>query len=232
MNHKFIFWCILFGIFHLPTFLSGQSVCGTFTVTPGTGTIKFTGTGTILKSALVIGGIEQKPLCQPCAINILYAVPTGSIQVKIYSGLATAPTTCTTLAMTITNAAPMQWLSSSTHTGTIYRTGDVNVDGIIKAKRVSVKLDVFADYVFDKNYHLMPLNDLEKFIQKNKHLPNIPSEKEMTKTEVSLNELAVKQMEKIEELTLYILQLNKRLESLEQENECLKAKEKNNHPKN
>ncbi len=68
----------------------------------------------------------------------------------------------------------------------------------------------FPDYVFSDKYNLMPLGDLGKYIKLNSHLPNIPSAKEIAdKGSVPVGELQIKMLEKIEELTLYMLQLQK-----------------------
>lgn len=88
----------------------------------------------------------------------------------------------------------------------------------ILAERVRVALmssDKWADYVFDKNYRLMPLNEVEAFIQKNSHLPNVPSAEEVAKGGIDIAEMSAKQMEKIEELTLYMIEANKKIERLE-----------------
>lgn len=95
--------------------------------------------------------------------------------------------------------------------------------GHVYATEFTVKLKgAFPDYVFANNYTLMPLDDLDNFIKNNKHLPNIPNAKEVKENGLSIGEMQTKQMEKIEELTLYILELNKRLTSLEEENKNLK----------
>ena len=71
----------------------------------------------------------------------------------------------------------------------------------------------WADYVFKKDYKLMPLEELEKFVATNNHLPNIPSAQEVTQKGLDLGSVQAKQMEKIEELTLYIIELNKKIET-------------------
>lgn len=73
----------------------------------------------------------------------------------------------------------------------------------------------WADYVFSPNYTLMNLSDIERFVEKNKHLPNIPSAKEVSEKGIDVWEMNNKLLEKVEELTLYIIDLNKRLETLE-----------------
>lgn len=73
----------------------------------------------------------------------------------------------------------------------------------------------WADYVFEDNYNLKPLSEVESFIEANGHLPNVPSAKEVEVEGISVGEMAKIQQEKIEELTLYIIELNKKLEILE-----------------
>ncbi len=84
------------------------------------------------------------------------------------------------------------------------------VDGKIGAREIKVTLGSFADYVFDKTYKLRSLYDLDKFIQMNKHLPGIPTAKEVEENGgVELGKMNVKLLEKVEELTLYVIQLKK-----------------------
>ncbi len=98
----------------------------------------------------------------------------------------------------------------------------IEVSELLYSKEVRVKLPPFPDYVFEKSYTLMPLKVLEEYINANKRLPNMPSAEEVEADGGNIGELQVKQMEKIEELTLYILEMNKRLEKLEAENKLLK----------
>ena len=89
--------------------------------------------------------------------------------------------------------------------------------GILTEKlKVGIKSGAnWSDYVFSKNYKLIPLEELERFVQKNKHLPNIPSGDEMVKDGLDVAAMDAKLLEKIEELTLYIIDLNKRLSRFE-----------------
>ncbi|MCD4793544.1 MAG: hypothetical protein K8R54_09945 [Bacteroidales bacterium] len=75
----------------------------------------------------------------------------------------------------------------------------------------------WGDYVFDKDYKLMPLYKLEKFIKNYKHLPGIPSAKDIKEKGLNLADTDAAQMVKIEELTLYIIEQNKRIEKLEKQ---------------
>lgn len=97
-------------------------------------------------------------------------------------------------------------------------------DGIITEKvKVAVRnLTDWADYVFEPTYSLMPLNDVEKFVKENKHLPNVPSADEMVEKGVEVGQTSKMFMEKIEELTLYMIELKKEIEALKAENTRLK----------
>lgn len=74
----------------------------------------------------------------------------------------------------------------------------------------------WADYVFSQNYKLTSLEELEMYVQKNKHLPNIPSGDEMVKGGLDVAEMDAKLLEKIEELTLYVIDLNKQIKALKE----------------
>ncbi|MDT8413622.1 MAG: hypothetical protein RQ875_14240 [Vicingaceae bacterium] len=89
--------------------------------------------------------------------------------------------------------------------------------GGVFCSEITVQVAPFPDYVFHTDYDLMTLQELEKYIAENKHLPNIPTAKEVEEQGLSLGDMQVKQMEKIEELTLYIIALEKRIKELESE---------------
>lgn len=96
--------------------------------------------------------------------------------------------------------------------------GVVRIPGTLKAGEVQVKSNVWADYVFEDDYQLASLGDLRSYIEENNHLPNIPTSEDVKKKGISIAEISAKQMAKIEELTLYILQLDERVNKLENEN--------------
>jgi hypothetical protein len=99
------------------------------------------------------------------------------------------------------------------------------VDGRVICTEVMVRLvNNWPDYVFQHNYKLAPLGEVESFIEKNKHLPGIPSAAKLEKEGLSLGEMQKLQMQKIEELTLYIIDINRQLQTVKQENQQLKAK--------
>lgn len=94
--------------------------------------------------------------------------------------------------------------------------------GLLRSRHVRVNQDNWADYVFDDCYELMPLNEVEKYIDKHGHLPNTPSADEVNSEGQDLGELQNMQMEKIEELFLYVIELEKKVVALEAEVESLK----------
>ncbi len=95
----------------------------------------------------------------------------------------------------------------------------LTVRGGIHARSVVVDLvGPLADYVFEPDYNLMPLNEVESFVKKNKHLPSIPSAKDVeNKGGVNIGEMQNKLLEKIEELTLYVIQQQKEIDALKEE---------------
>ncbi|WP_445458160.1 hypothetical protein [Flavobacterium sp. HNIBRBA15423] len=77
----------------------------------------------------------------------------------------------------------------------------------------------WADYVFKTDYDLLSITELEKYIDEKGHLPNIPSAEEVVKEGIDLGAMDAKLLEKIEELTLYIIKLNKEIEKLKSNND-------------
>ena len=90
--------------------------------------------------------------------------------------------------------------------------------GGILTQRIKVALPSdptnWSDFVFDEDYELMPLRDVEKYIAKNKHLPEIPSTAEVHKEGLDLAQMDAKLLQKIEELTLYVIQQQKEIEEM------------------
>lgn len=88
------------------------------------------------------------------------------------------------------------------------------------AKKVTINAG--SDFVFDRTYELMPLEDVEIYINENKHLPDIQSAKEMEENGIELGKMDMKLLQKLEELTLYLISLKKEIEALKEENKTLK----------
>ncbi len=105
----------------------------------------------------------------------------------------------------------------------------LTVEGKIGAREIVVTKASWSDYVFEDSYKLRPLSAVEKYIEKNKHLPDIPSEKEIKEKGLAMAEMMALQMKKIEELTLYMIEMKKesvkmndKHSKLEKENQELK----------
>ncbi|KAB8153043.1 hypothetical protein EZY14_011735 [Kordia sp. TARA_039_SRF] len=90
----------------------------------------------------------------------------------------------------------------------------------IRTQKIKVDLaaGVWADYVFEKDYDLKPLEEVEAFINANGHLPNVPTASEIEKEGLNLGEMDAKLLEKIEELTLYVIELKKEINELKSKN--------------
>lgn len=100
----------------------------------------------------------------------------------------------------------------------------LSVDGKIIAEEMRIQNSTnWPDYVFADHYHLMPLDELKKSIEVNKHLPNIPSAASVTHDGILVGDMQKKMTEKIEELTLYILDLNEMNKNQQAEIDQLKT---------
>jgi hypothetical protein len=101
--------------------------------------------------------------------------------------------------------------------GVFPSTYKLEVNGTMRAKEVIVETG-WADYVFAKNYKLPSIYDMEKYINANQHLQNVPSASEIETKGLKLGETNKAMMEKIEELALYIIQLKKEIDVLKPKN--------------
>jgi len=102
--------------------------------------------------------------------------------------------------------------------GTTNPDQKLTVKGKIHAEEVIVDLNVpVADFVFHPTYKLMPLNQVEQYVKTNNHLPEIPSASEVSKNGMNMGEMQNKLLQKVEELTLYVIELNKKNNELEKE---------------
>ena len=103
--------------------------------------------------------------------------------------------------------------------------GSINADGI-NAKDIKVELPAAADYVFEDNYNLKSLSEVESYVKENKHLPGMPSASEFAEKGMSVSEMSNKLLEKVEELTLHLIQLEKENASLKAQMEVINNKVK------
>lgn len=89
-----------------------------------------------------------------------------------------------------------------------------DAQGNLKVKHLKVTLTSWPDYVFSGNHTLMPLNELEAYVNEHNHLPGVPSAKEVEENGADLGEMNKALVEKVEELTLYIIDLQKQINEL------------------
>ncbi len=156
--------------------------------------------------------------------------PEGSVEVYP-SSMTNYVLSATGLGTTVTQELQINVASGYKFTGDFTVDGKIGVgvlepiytlevNGTIKAKEIIVTMDGWADYVFDDKYNLRSLDEVEKFIKKNKHLPEMKPGNTIEQDGLSVNEVLKIQQQKIEELTLYMIALKK-------ENESLKIKTEN-----
>jgi hypothetical protein len=98
--------------------------------------------------------------------------------------------------------------------GTLTPTEKLTVAGNVSAREIKVIATAGADFVFDEDYNLSSLKNLETFIVANKHLPEIASAKEMVNNGLNLGEFNIKLLQKIEELTLHLIRQQKEIDDL------------------
>lgn len=104
-------------------------------------------------------------------------------------------------------------------------THSLAVNGSAIFTKAIVRLTgIWPDYVFKPTYKLPTINELEKYLLKNQHLPDVPSATEVEKNGIDLGDNQTILLKKVEELTLYMIELNKKVEALAKENEELKKK--------
>lgn len=108
----------------------------------------------------------------------------------------------------------------------------LDVNGTVHAKEVKVDLAGWPDYVFSRNYNLLTLEEVERHIIERGHLPNIPSEKDVTENGLNLGDNQKLLLEKIEELMLYSIAQNKKIKLqerlLEQQDKTIKSLQSDN----
>lgn len=131
----------------------------------------------------------------------------------------------------ITQDGDLQVFGTITNTGDIVSNGNITggdlvvdnvimngnseVRGVFKSLEVQVRPQWWPDFVFAVDYELMPLTDVESYIKENHHLPGVPSEAEIKEKNLGVGAMLAIHMQKIEELTLYTIEQEKRIEYLE-----------------
>ncbi len=108
--------------------------------------------------------------------------------------------------------------------GTTNPQSKLAVNGTITATEVVVTTTGWSDYVLDKNHELTPLSEVASFVEENHHLPGIPSAKEVAERGIGVGDMQAKLLAKIEELTLHMIDQEKRNRQLEEENQDLRKR--------
>jgi hypothetical protein len=99
-------------------------------------------------------------------------------------------------------------------------THKLAVDGSIGAKEIKVETE-WSDFVFDDEYELKSIEEVEQYIKENGHLPSIPDQETVEKDGVNLGEMNAKLLQKIEELTLYTIEQNKQIVELKKQTQTI-----------
>lgn len=126
---------------------------------------------------------------------------------------------------TMTGLFHMKFGASASNTSTIFliennqrQLFQISNDGIARSREMILNLtNPWPDFVFEKDYSLMPLQELGTYIERNGHLPNVPSAMDVEKEGIAIGEMQGVLLQKIEELTLYLLEQEKRINELEQQ---------------
>lgn len=135
-------------------------------------------------------------------------------QTFLYDGSSLNPTT----RMTILNSNGNVGIGTTTPAYKLDVNGNMRAAHIY-AEEITVSIPAGADFVFDAGYELRPLKDLQQYIQNNKHLPEIQSEQDMQENGVNVQQFQIQLLQKIEELTLYIIKQDERIKELEAKSE-------------
>jgi len=114
-------------------------------------------------------------------------------------------------SMILSNAGDLNVIKSVTIGGSLKPGSRLSVKGKIAAQEVEVTTTNWPDYVFEDDYRLQPLSEVEQFVKVHKHLPEIPSAKQVEQDGVSLGEMNKLLLKKVEELTLHLIEKGKEL---------------------
>jgi len=150
-------------------------------------------------------------------IPIYHLVSTGNAIVVNIRGMSTITVNTSLINITTpsvllnANTRDYNYINGKLSVGTSKADPDAlfTVAGNINSRELKVKVNAGADFVFHPAYQLPELQSIEKYVKLNKHLPEIPSAKEMKESGLLVGDFQIKLLQKIEELTLYIIDLKK-----------------------
>ena len=152
---------------------------------------------------------------QATSANIANAL---SAQSATITNSLTAGSATITGAFNVQGASTLNTLTANSAEITgLFKAQSAKVGGLLCAKEVRVMLSgspCWPDFVFGKDYKLLPLTELEQYIEENQHLPNVPSAAEVEANGIELGEMNALLLQKVEELTRYIIDLQNQIDQL------------------
>ena len=153
----------------------------------------------------------------------IYVRSDGGYGTKMYFATTNSYATGSKTAFMIDHAGNIG-MGTNTPGAKLEVNGNIVSQGDIESKKVKVSANPgdWPDYVFEPTYELGTLNSLEQYIQANKHLPEVPSAKEVGEQGIDLGNMDATLLKKIEELTLHLIEINKKQEKMADEMELLK----------
>jgi hypothetical protein len=161
--------------------------------------------------------VDYKPGSQPNSITYTFKTAVDAnvnVNGMTYAGHANF------------NGTGSNYFAGSVGIGVINKsaTYKLAVDGTIGARKVKVTQETWADFVFDKDYELPSLQEVDAYIKEHKHLPGVPSAEEVIKKDLDLGEMNKILLQKIEELTLHLIEQDKENKEQKTQIELLKKK--------
>ena len=183
---------------------SGDFNVGTGTVYLGTSSTLNVESGTFILGATSLTNSSGNLMW---GSNFVVAASTApaAYQTLYYNGTNWVPSS------TLYNDGTNIGIGTSSISSGLYK---LSVEGKVRAREVEVNPDMWSDFVFDKNYKLTRLDSLEQEVNTLKHLPGIPAADEVAKKGVAIGQMDALLLQKIEELTLYIIQQQKEIDAL------------------
>ena len=135
-----------------------------------------------------------------------------SLHIQVYNGDGTLVTN---------NSLVISGVNGNIGIGTASLSEKLSVEGKIRAREIKVESTNWPDYVFESSYPIISLKNLDLYIKENKHLPGMPTAKEVVANGIELGEMNRKLLEKIEELTLHLIEKDKKMDVLIKKVEAL-----------
>ena len=150
---------------------------------------------------------------------------TGALNVSGASSFDDQVTVNSTFTTDILNVSGSSSFNNNLTVGGSSQAANVRVHGTAEVRELHIDpTETWADHVFEENYELKSLTEVEKFIQENHHLPEVPSAKEVSENGYNQSEINAALLQKIEELTLYMIEQEKQNKALAAEIEALKKR--------